>query len=284
MEEEISGTVTITANNTGRDSGIGDYCSRIHHRIQQNTPRTVRSHIAIDTLNRHAQSQAIKASRHPDFQHPASKDSKYPDTRNHLYSSTFRKHHNNLTSLYLPSASMEPIPFGHRISSHRHRHRHRLASAPTCIDRQHPDHRLSLRPHTHAPSNKQQQASQRTPVLRPTPALCCCRSHSPGGETNNPEAMTLRASTAARQRCMSCILPTDQFTFYPPSRRLNTLSIACAYGAPICLPKEPPRPHDGTAAAPESGLSGSPSRRRLLFWGEDTTASCRTHCDGIGKQ
>lgn len=170
VEGEVSGSVTVavavavTVSNCSRDSGIGDYCSRtqhrIQHRIQQDTSRTVKSQITIDTLNRHDQ-----AMRRPDMQHPASKDSKYPDTRNHLYSSTFKTQHRNLISLY-PAPLTEPISLGHRISSHRHRHRHlhRLASArrrpaPTCIDRQRPDHRLSLRPHTSCSSNQEASTS-----------------------------------------------------------------------------------------------------------------------------
>ena len=154
----------------------------------------MRSQIAIDTTFSNPGNKGVQTSRHPDI----------------LYSMTFSNHH-TLTGLSLPSAT-EPIPPGHRISSYRHRHRHRSASTPTCIDRQRPDHRLSLRPHPHAAPAR----PQNTPVLRPTPALCCRKPLS-----SSLGAMTVRASTAARQRCMSRILPTDQVHLFPPSRRLT---------------------------------------------------------------
>ena len=261
--------------------------SIVHNKILS---RTVKSQITMDTLKMHTQ---IQAMRRPDIQHPASKDSKYPDTRNHLYSSTFRKtpqeseqslrHSRNRS---LPAIASHLIAIAIAISIVLLLRARR--PAPTCIDRQRPDHRLFLRPHTpHAASRKrQQQASQRTPVLRPTPALCCCTIQQ--GNISSPaapEAMTLRASTAARQRCMSCILPTDQFT------STHRLGASGRFRSRVHISRrsvsQTSRSVPTTVQPPLESLRGWPIwvavSRAAAVLGEETTASCRTHCDGIGE-
>ncbi|OBT58005.1 hypothetical protein VE04_01988 [Pseudogymnoascus sp. 24MN13] len=100
-----------------------------------------------------------------------------------------------------------------------------------------------------------------------------------------PEAMTLRALRAARQRRMSCILPTDQFT------STHRLGASGRFRSRVHISRrsvsQTSRSVPTTVQPPLQSLRGWPIwvavSRAAAVLGEETTASCRTHCDGIGE-
>lgn len=167
---------------------------------------------------------------------------------------TFSNHH-TLTGLSLPSATKtDPTQPSHLISSPSpsfcfYTDLHRSpAPRPSPVSASSP-HVAPTRP-------------QSTPVLRPTPALCCRKPLS-----SNSGAMTVRASTAARQRCMSRILPTDQVQLFPPSRRLTRFRSRVHMARRSVAQSSHNDPTTVQPPLQNPAYMGRGLERRLLFWG-----------------
>ncbi|KFZ14267.1 hypothetical protein V502_06159 [Pseudogymnoascus sp. VKM F-4520 (FW-2644)] len=169
---------------------------------------------------------------------------------------TFSNHH-NLTGLSLPSATgTDPTRPSHLISSPSpspsfcfYTDLHRSpAPRPSPVSAPSP-HAAPTRP-------------QLTAVLRLTPALCCRKPLS-----SSLEAMTVRASTAARQRCMSRILPTDQVHLFPPSRRLRRFRSRVHMARRSVAQSSHNDPTTVQPPLQNPAYLGRGLERRLLFWG-----------------